>query len=505
MTRSTNSITAFIFVFLAILLVCSRIPLQHILPPAGFVVAAAVLAGGLFWYLDGRRAVVVGIISLVIFCAILVILSFVTQSFYPAGHDGYGYHITAVWDLAKGWYPFLNHHNNIWVDSYPSGYWTIQSYIVALTGLPFAGMSLLLGLTVLVAFQAYGFFHDHLPVANKRLRLVTALLMAALIAGNPVVLVQLHTHYVDAPLYLIGAAIIFFMLDNALQANRLARVGTMAAIVLLLNTKTSALYFGPLIIFGGLLIELTLNRSGRSFLANLLSWFKEKGIAYILVGIFSIVVVGYKPFLTNILDHGALLYPDSGRIMDTNTPLNVDGDMPTVVKFFYGVFAKSEDNFYDVPVDAPIHLKIPGSFSKPEFTALYFDTRRGGFGPFFSLALIASLLAYGACRLASRNNTAYTWRREGDAMAVYGGTLFLASAFFPESWWARYVPFLWLGCVFLAITPVYLSGRGSLAFLSRALMGIAMLAFLGCMLAAVLGAARQHLHVYQRAERLGLI
>ncbi len=279
MTRSTNSITAFIFVFLAVLLVFSRIPLQHFLPPAAFVAAAAVLAGGLFWYLAGRRAVVAGMVSLAIFCAILAIWSFATQSFYPAGHDGYGYHLSAIWDLAAGWHPFFSHHNNIWVDSYPSGYWTIQSYIVALTGLPFAGMSLLLGLTVLIAIQAFGFFYDYLPVTNTRLRLFIALFLAAIVAGNPVVLVQIHTHYVDASLYLIGTAIVFFILTDAFEGNRFSRIGVMAAIVLLINTKTSALYFGPLVIFGGILMELTLNKSVRPCLASLLQWFKEKKVS----------------------------------------------------------------------------------------------------------------------------------------------------------------------------------------------------------------------------------
>src|SRR5690606_35451573 len=109
--------------------------------------------------------------------------------------------LTAIWDLADGWHPFFSHHNNIWVDSYPSGYWAIQSFIVSLTGLPFAGMSLLLALALLLAVQAYGFFHDFLPIDNSRWRVAAALQLAAIVAGNPVVLVQIHTHYVDAALY----------------------------------------------------------------------------------------------------------------------------------------------------------------------------------------------------------------------------------------------------------------------------------------------------------------
>src|SRR5690606_34676925 len=292
----------------------------------------------------------------------------------------------------------------------------------------FAGMSLLLALALLLAVQAYGFFHDFLPIDNSRWRVAAALLLAAIVAGNPVVLVQIHTHYVDAALYVIGAAIVFFLLTDAFEGNRLARYGVMAALVLLLNTKTSALYFEPLIVFGGFLMEITLNRAARPGL--IAEWIREKGIAYVLVAIFSIVVIGYKPFVTNILDHGALLYPDSARIMETNTPRNVEDPMPVLVKFFYGVFAKTEDNHYGIPIDAPITLKIPGTVSKSEMIAPYFDIRRGSFGPFFSVALIACLLAYGVSRIASGRKGEPLLRRRSDAIAVFGAALFLMSAFF---------------------------------------------------------------------------
>lgn len=497
-TRNANSAAASIVIFSTLLLIANRLPLQNVLSAAIIVSFSAGATLLLVFMTDGLRSTRVALYALLAFFAVLAVWAFGTQSFYPAGHDGYAYHLPAIWDLAAGWHPFFTPHNNIWVDSYPTGFWALQSYIVATTGLPLAGQALLVGLTIFVGFQAYGFFNERLSFQRPSVRFFAALVFAGLVIANPIVLTQIQTHYVDAPLYIVGAAIVFFMLTDAFEPNRLAKWGVCGGIILFLNIKTSALYFGPLIIFGGFVMELILNKANLRLFPRVIDWIKSKGILYAAVGILAIVAIGYKPYVTNVLDHGALLYPSSDQIMETNTPTNVQGAMPAPMKFLYGVFAKTEDNLWGVPTEEEIHLKVPGTFQIKEFIAPYFDTRRGGFGPFFSLALIISLVSYAACRIVTRNTKLYSWSREGDAIAGLGGVLLVSSMFFPESWWARYIPFAWLSCIFFVLSAAYLKGAKKSVVIVRTLSVIAVLSLFGCVVSGGLGALRQHYHTYNR-------
>ncbi|MFC4269862.1 hypothetical protein GQF03_04980 [Sneathiella chungangensis] len=496
--RTANTVAASIFTFAALLLIANRLPVQGVLSAAIIVPISAGVTLLLVFASDGWRSTRVALYALLAFFAVLAIWAFGTQSLYPVGHDGYVYHLPAIWDLAAGWHPFFTPHNNIWIDSYPTGYWALQSYIVATTGLPFAGLALLGGLAIFVGLQAFAFFNGRLSSQRPRVRFVAALIIAGLVIANPVVLIQIQTHYVDAPLYIVGTAIVFFMLTDAIEPNRLAKWGVCGGIILFLNIKTSALYFGPLIIFGGFVMELILNKANLRLFPRVIDWFKSKGILYAAAGIFAIVAIGYKPYVTNILDHGALLYPQSDEIMDGNTPMNVKGPMPAPMKFLYGVFAKTEDNLWGVPTEEEIHLKFPGTFQIKEFIAPYFDIRRGGFGPFFSLALILSLISYAACRIVARNTELYSWSREGDAIAGLGGVLLVSSMFFPESWWARYIPFAWLSCIFFVLPAFYLKGAKKSVVIVRTLSVIAVLSLIGCVLSGGLGALRQHYHSYNR-------
>src|SRR5690606_40632905 len=59
---------------------------------------------------------------------------------------------------------------------------------------------------------------------------------------------------------------------------------------------------------------------------------------YALVFFFGVLVIGYKPFVTNYLDHGKVLYPAVDQIMKGNVPENIL-TLPAPVKFVYGIGA----------------------------------------------------------------------------------------------------------------------------------------------------------------------
>ncbi|MCF8468922.1 MAG: hypothetical protein K9G33_16095 [Sneathiella sp.] len=504
MTRFAKVGASSIFVFLAVLLIFSRVPIGDIFPPALYVGFAAFTVLLIFYIVDNFKTSFIALISIGGFFVILLTWAYATSSFYDAGHDSYAYHLRAVWDLAAGWSPFLTANNNIWVDSYPSGYWVLQSYLVSITGLLLSGHSMIIGLMAAVALLAYGLFLEQAAQLLPRYHHLAALLFAVIVVGNPVVITQIMTHYTDAPLYLFGCALVFFLMSDALSANRIARWGAVSCIILLVNTKTACLYYVPLIVFGGFILELVLQGAVPGFFQRVFLWIKSKGILYGLAIVFAVLVIGYKPYVTNVLDHGKLLYPSVEKIMGPNTPANVE-TLPIPMKFLYGIFAKTEDNHWPIPLEAPVNLKIPGTFKLSEFKELVFDTRRGGFGPFFSLALLASIFAYAGCKLASRSNTACSWRRDGDGTAAFAVVLLGASMFFPESWWARYVPLTWLSAILFAMSSLYLDGKGKALIPIRLLQGLALIAFLLCIAAATLGAGRQNLYTYNRAKEISFM
>ncbi len=499
MTRFARIGASSIFLFLAILLIFSRLSTQTWHSGAFFITASVVLSLGIVALMGKRTDVIIGLSSILSFFAILLVWSFATRSFYDPGFDGYAYHLSAIWDIAAGWNPFLSSHSNIWVDSYPNGYWVLQSYIVGATGLLMSGQSLIAGLTAAVFLLAYSFFIERfetlLPYRNQ----VLALLFAGIIAGNPVVIGQLLTHYVDAPLYVFGAALVLFMLSDTVSPNWLTRLGIVACIILMVNTKTAALYYAPLLVFGGFIAEIAYRSSNNSPFTEVFVWIKHKGILYGFAFIFSVVAVGYKPYVTNIADHGDLLYPPVEQIMKGNEPSNVI-PLSAPMKFIYGIFARTDHSEW--PIDAPIEIKVPGTFHVSEFKFMRFDTRRGGFGPFFSLALIVSIASYGIVKLASRDKSKYKWHRTGDSLALFGIAMIAISMFFPESWWARYVPFAWPGVLFLSVAAIFLEGRGRMQMVSRILVGIALLSFIGCILASGLGAIRESKLLFERTEKI---
>ncbi|MCF8467898.1 MAG: hypothetical protein K9G33_10890, partial [Sneathiella sp.] len=223
MSRLVNNAASAIFIFLAILLIVSRIPISNDFRVPLYVGLSAFAVLLIFFIIGGHKTSFVALISIGGFSAVVIAWAYGTRSLYPPGDDGYIYHIKAVWDLAAGWQPSFSPHNNIWIDSYPSGYWMLQSYVVSITGLLLSGQSLLVGLIVAVALLAYGFFLERVSPQLKRFQRPAALFFAGLVVANPVVMTQVLTHYTDAPLYLFGCALGFFLMSDAFSSNRLAR------------------------------------------------------------------------------------------------------------------------------------------------------------------------------------------------------------------------------------------------------------------------------------------
>ncbi len=500
MTKNLDTAIAAIYVFLAFLLAASRFASEAFHPPLVFIGIALIATLAVAGLVKGRGGMITGLVAILLFAALLLAASVATRPFYDPGFDGYAYHLSAIWDIGAGWNPFRAPHPNIWVDSYPNGYWVLQSYIVSLTGILLAGQTLTIGLAAVLFLHSFRFYQACGPDVIPRFPALPVLLFAGVLAGNPVVIGQLLTHYVDAPLYLIGMSMALFLLQGALSGQTIATLGAAACIILTVNTKTAALYYVPLIVGAVYLADLVRRWGDADRLRRALANLKRYGLLYGAAFIVAVVAVGYKPYVTNVTDHGQLLYPSVGNIMKGNEPANVVPLSPPA-KFFYGVFGRTAHSEW--PIDAPVELKIPGTFELDEFKLLRFDTRRGGFGPFFSLAFLAAIAAYGAARLMTGRNAApSTSLRMADSLAIFSAGLLLISMFFPESWWARYVPFAWAIPVLLSVAAVFPAVSGAPRLIVRALVLVTLLALCGNLLAATAGAFREGRLLYNRMQQI---
>jgi len=371
----------------------------------------------------------------------LVLCTLISGVLMDTSIDGQAYHFHAVESLASGWNPFhdsvppLPHTDNmppaIWVSHYPMGSWMVSAVGHA-AGLPLESSK---GLNLVV------FAGSALLTIGVLMRLgfgwITALLAGGLAAANPVTVGQLFTRMNDGLMGSLILGLIMLAIMSIHLKDRRAMLYMVPIMILTLNLKFSAI--PVLVALCGYLCIAAWVLSGRNAALKTAGYLAVAGV----IGIFAI---GFAPYGNNILGYGHPFYPIMGPegtrdIMTSNTPPFIEAMNP-VQAFFYSLLAESHSGFGSMP-----SLKLPFALSAQEIrTSGGPDVRIGGFGPLFSggmlLALIAGLVA------AIRFRTNGTVR----ASLVVAVALFVLALIFPESWWARYVPYLWLVplCVALA-------------------------------------------------------
>ena len=146
-------------------------------------------------------------------------------------------------------------------------------------------------------------------------------------------------------------------------------------------------------------------------------------------GLVSVALVGYRPYVTNVVDHGAFVYPPRNEIIGVDPP-NLRG-ADHLTKFAHALFAQTGA----VNVGDDSVLKWPFQIRLSEFAASSGVALSGGFGPLFGLFLLSAL----ACFIASLSRTTGQLHLE---FLVASGIIVFSCVVFPEPSWARYIPML---------------------------------------------------------------
>jgi hypothetical protein len=365
--------------------------------------------------------------------------------YYDFSGDGQWYHLPAVLALAEGWNPFLVPELAQWsagfekdltnaviyVQHYAKGVWIVAAAAYRATGLLEAtkvfGLLYLLAVYLLAATF----------LTRMGLSRVWSHALALTAALNPVALYQLPSFFVDGQLASLCALLILLSLDY-LHRSRLQTLLLLAlCVVLLVNIKFTGLVYAAVIGSAFTVVALLRRRyvEGGRYVAT--------GMASLLL---ASAVIGYQPYLTNLISKGNPFYPAVAR--DKAATEATEGQfelwapaeflgMSRTEKLLRSLFARSS------AAKSMPEWKIPFTVSKSEMY-IFFNTepRYGGFGPFFGAILAATLFLY---ILAAGATKAGLWK----AGAGIAALVMLSVMPNPEAWWARLAPQLWLVPVIL--------------------------------------------------------
>ncbi len=363
----------------------------------------------------GWRAVAAG-------AGVVAALLLVAAAFYDTSWDGESYHLPGVITLAGGWNPVAGPSGIERVDIWPSGSWFLRAQLARGVGCVEAGKAM----TGILALASLLLWAGTLEALTGRPLSGAQRLGVLVLAANPVVLAQLSTFYLDSDVAVLSMSLLAGVLLTATEFRGLGVAIACAATVLLVNSKISGVYYAAVLGAGGCFAApLPLRQRGRLLLIGAAAW------------LFACVVVGWRPFVTSTLAFGTPIYTAGWT---WQRPPNLVG-VPPPLQLLAALFARTGGAQGDA-----VAAKLP--FVVTPHEALFMatpDTRVGGFGPLFGLALLLAL-----------GGTFFSWRaatatRHGQALLRTASVVAIACALFPEAWWTRLVGVAWCIPVLLVL------------------------------------------------------
>ena len=259
------------------------------------------------------------------------------------------------------------------------------------------------------------------------------LIFAILVILNPVSICQVGSFCVDLLVYymFVNILLLFALKEISEINNKLFIFLTTATVVMLSNVKLGGLLYALVLLMGYFLYSL-INKKFESLKSTLVI----SGLSAILI-----LLSGINPYFTNIKQGYNPFYPISGEekldIITFNAPKTFE-NKNSLEKLFISLFSNTEHTHFFV--DKETSFKIPFSV-KNQTVFNVSDMRIAGFGYLFGgiLILIVFFTFFTKSPKTSENKTMYF------IMNLTFLTVFLN----PESWWARYVPQLWLIPIFI--------------------------------------------------------
>lgn len=417
-------------------------PILGILWPVSLVLAVM-----LMWWISRQQwAPKLNLVRTVIYGLVTITVSLLWGAFYfDLSWDGQWYHQAAVYALAEGWNPVteplktFNEHNNLSIQHFPKLVWYYSAAVTTTFGTMEWGKSIQVLMFAVATATFWDAFRD---LGFSRRRSVIAVL---LVTVCPVVWSEMTTYLVDGMLYLF----LLVFSGSAIAWIRTRRKVYLGLIILsavwAINMKfTGVVFIGVTAFF--ISIYLLIRKRA------LLTRFAALAIGSVML---ALLFFGFNPYVTNTMQRGHPLYPiigtkaypgvyeQTGR--DSNeeleTPKNLMGK-PGWYSFLYTSFSRPGNAPYNDVDNA--ELLFPFSLSLKDWKAYEFhETRTAGFGPFYGLMLLLSIISVFLLYTRSARSIRLPLLLSLLSVIV---SLLLSRHF----WWPRFLPQLWL----LPVIPV---------------------------------------------------
>lgn len=171
-------------------------------------------------------------------------------------------------------------------------------------------------------------------------------------------------------------------------------------------------------------------------------------LKYLFLSFFiGIFIVGFDPYVTNSIDHGTPLYPVFGSDFDIlmlNNPSDFQNTNP-FGNLFRSVFSHSMAGVTNFTYRIPFVINVEDlqAFQTP-------DVRLSGFGPLFSGAIV--LCIFNLLQFLRSNGYCMLKNQFRSILSFIVVFLMISVLINPSSWWARFVPQLWLIPLFLSLS-----------------------------------------------------
>ncbi len=407
----------------------------------------------LYYFLSNKERSRKNIITICIYLFLILIVPFLFGKTYDLTVDGNSYHKTAIGFIKDGWNPIYESSStfnssidedigivSLWIDHYPKGTYFIESVIYSLTNNIESGKCITLLANISLCLLIISILEE--KINNK-----VAIFIGILSFLNPIVLSQIFTFYVDGLMGICFALEILLLIlinPNEKSVTPLF-VYLLSVIGIFVNIKFTGLLYSGIIAAVYYIYWIIKN------LKNNKKWeiYRKMTIKFSIIFVIAIGIIGSSSYIKNTIDHKNPLYPLIGKdkvdIITTEQPDNFN-NLNSFEKFVISLFSKTENKGANM---GSTTLKNPLRVYRSEIESLSLpDTRIGGFGPYFGLAIILSLIAI---ILLNKNLGNYLKNNKKVLLLVIA--LVLSIILIGEGWWARYVPQFY----YLIVLIIYLN------------------------------------------------
>jgi len=391
-------------------------------------------------YEDDRKLLISTAKVVILVTAYIAIVGYVHSFLNDFSWDGRQYHAEGISQLKQGFNPIYQRllpdqwgygDPSVWINTLPKFSWVIGAVFYDIFN-EISTSKLLLSYYLAPAIYYTSLVLRRYFDANE------ANLIAGVLVLNPVGLSQIFTNYVDGigyiNLLLFTIVFIDFSNDRPVFANKWY--------LLLFGLAAISIKFTNVLIC--IIILMAFSAVCKKIRTEIFKLY------YIVMALIVSLLILFNPYVTNLYRYGNIAYPlynakfiKSGNfelnnapeamkriIYDSNHAYLSQKEAPYAL--YESIFSISANN------NKEAIIKFPFEVGAEEFKVFRNpDVRVGGFGPLYQLGLITSI--FSLCIIVIRKQLTSNQL----IITLFSILSVGLSLFTPNSWWARYVSYLW--------------------------------------------------------------